>query len=398
MFRSPDPSGNRPHAWSEQQAALAEFGLVALRADDLDAILQRACELVARGLRAPIAKVAEALPGCDELLLRTAIGVPPEVATIGETQIPGGHGSAAGYTLLAAEPVISHIPTETRFEPSQVVRQTSVVVSLNVLILCKDGAFGTLEVDCQEEREFTPDDINFLQTYANLLGAAVDRHRAHHQLAAAAAERAILLRELQHRTQNDLTVVTSLLRMEARRAKRSETRWRLETVGERVESLALIYRRLYQSGATHAVDLAVYLAELVKRRFLMHGHDADHDDPIKLDLRLVSVEVNHDRAVAVGLIVNELVTNSLKYAFPLRRGTVTVSLERIEPGKARLLVADDGIGMPAEKARRHGTGLELIPLLTKTAGGEFRSEERDTGTAGILTFTVPECPTSSGDP
>jgi two-component sensor histidine kinase len=398
MFRSQDPSGDRLRAWSEQQAALAEFGLVALRADDLDAILQRACELVARGLRAPIAKVAEALPGCDELLLRAAIGVPPEVATIGETQIPGGHGSAAGYTLLADEPVISHIPTETRFEPSQVVRQTGVVVSLNVLILCKNGAFGTLEVDCQEEREFTPDDINFLQTYANLLGAAVDRHRAHHQLAAAAAERAILLRELQHRTQNDLTVVTSLLRMEARRAKRSETRWRLETVGERVESLALIYRRLYQSGATHAVDLAVYLAELVKRRFLMHGHDADHDDPIKLDLRLVSVEVNHDRAVAVGLIVNELVTNSLKYAFPLRRGTVTVSLERIEPGKARLLVADDGIGMPAEKARRHGTGLELIPLLTKTAGGEFRSEERDTGTAGILTFTVPECPTSSGDP
>jgi two-component sensor histidine kinase len=278
------------------------------------------------------------------------------------------------------------------------VRQMSVVVSLNVLIVCQDRAYGTLEVDCQEEREFTPDDINFLQTYANLLGAAVDRHRAHHQLAAAAAERAVLLRELQHRTQNDLTVVTSLLRMEARRAKRSETRWRLETVGERVESLALIYRRLYQSGTTHAVDLASYLAELIKRRLLMHGHDPDHDDPIKLDLRLVPVEVNHDRAVAVGLIVNELVTNSLKYAFPLRRGTVTVSLERIEPGKARLLVADDGIGMQKEKARRHGTGLELIPLLTKTTGGEFQREERDTGTAGILTFTVPECPSSSDNP
>jgi hypothetical protein len=81
MFRSADPPGNRLHAWSEQQAALAEFGLVALRGGDLDAILQRACELVARGLRAPIAKVLEALPGRDELLLRAAVGVPPEVAT-----------------------------------------------------------------------------------------------------------------------------------------------------------------------------------------------------------------------------------------------------------------------------------------------------------------------------
>jgi GAF domain-containing protein len=259
MSHSLDPPGDRLRAWSEQQAALAEFGLVALRSQDLDAILQRACELVARGLRAPIAKVLEALPGRNELLLRAAVGVPSDVATAGTTTVPGGHGSAAGYIMLADKPVISHVPTETRFEPSEVVRRTDVVVSLNVLILCEDRAYGTLEVDCQEEREFTTDNINFLQTYANLLGAAVDRHRAHHQLAAAAAERAVLLRELQHRAQNDMAVVTSFLRMEARRAKRSETRRRLESVGQRVESLALIYGRLYQSGATHAVDLAGYL-------------------------------------------------------------------------------------------------------------------------------------------
>ena len=259
MFRSQDPSGDRLRAWSEQQAALAEFGLIALRSQDLDAILQRACELVARGLRAPIAKVLEALPGRNELLLRAAVGVPTDVATAGTTTVPGGHGSAAGYIMLADKPVISHVPTETRFELSEVVRRTDVVVSLNVLILCEDRVYGTLEVDCQEEREFTTDDVNFLQTYANLLGAAVDRYRAHHQLAAAAAERAVLLRELQHRAQNDMAVVTSFLRMEARRAKRSETRRRLESVGQRVESLALIYGRLYQSGATHAVDLAGYL-------------------------------------------------------------------------------------------------------------------------------------------
>src|SRR3954453_23578674 len=104
MSRSPDPWGNRLHAWSEQQAALAEFGLVALRGKDLDAILQRACELVARGLRAPIAKVFEALLGRDELLLRAAVGVPSEVASAGTTTVPGGHGSAAGYVMLADEP------------------------------------------------------------------------------------------------------------------------------------------------------------------------------------------------------------------------------------------------------------------------------------------------------
>jgi hypothetical protein len=90
MFRSADPPGNRLHAWSEQQAALAEFGLVA------------------RGLRAPIAKVLEALPGRDELLLRAAVGVPPEVATteridVGEHRRQAERHVEHGGGLAAAE-------------------------------------------------------------------------------------------------------------------------------------------------------------------------------------------------------------------------------------------------------------------------------------------------------
>ena len=207
----------------------------------------------------------------------------------------------------------------------------------------------------------------------------MDRHKAHRERVAAAEERSVLLRELQHRTQNDMAIITSMLRMEARRAKRSETRRRLESVGQRVEVLSLVYRRLYLTGVTDAVNLATYLDELVKRRFLMHG--LERDDTIKLDLALDAIEVDHSQAVAVGLIVNELVTNSLKYAFPLRQGTVSVSLERIEPGRARLTIADDGIGMPADQVRGHGIGLELAPVLAKMAHGEFNMEQRSVGMA-----------------
>src|SRR3954451_1233349 len=103
-----------------------------------------------------------------------------------------------------------------------------------------------------------------------------------------------------------------------------------------------------------------------------------------LPLRLAAIEVDHSQAVAVGLIVNELVTNSLKYAFPLRRGTVSVTLERVEPVKARLTVADDGIGMPADQVRGHGIGLELAPVLARMAHGEFNMEQRSVGMAGLL--------------
>jgi two-component sensor histidine kinase len=378
---------NQHQGWSEQQAVLAEFGQFALSCLDLDLILQRACELVARGLQVPIAKILQAVSGGSELLIRAAVGLPPDIAAAGVTKVPGDHRSAAGYALGEGEPVISHIPTETRFEVSEVVRRAHVVVSANVLIGGAGKPFGTLEVDALEERTFTPSDISFLRNYANLLAAAVDRHRTHRELAAASEERAVLLRELQHRTQNDMAIITSMLRMEARRAKRSETRRRLESVGQRVEVLALVYRRLYVTGATDTVNLGNYLDELVKRRFLMHG--LDMDDAVRLDLQLAAIQVDHSQAVAVGLIVNELVTNSLKYAFPLRRGMVSVSLERVEPGKARLVVADDGIGMPTAQIRGHGIGLELTPMLAKMAHGEFHMEQRSVGTAGVLTFSVP---------
>jgi len=376
--------------WSEQQNALAEFGQFALSCLDLDLILQRACELVARGLQTPIAKIMQTIPGSDELLIRIVVGLPLDIAVAGVTKVPGGRGSAAGYALLEGEPVISHIPTESRFEVSEVVRRSHAVVSANVLIGGANAAFGTLEVDSLTERTFTPSDISFLRSYANLLAAAMDRHKAHRERVAAAEERAVLLRELQHRTQNDMAIITSMLRMEARRAKRSETRRRLESVGQRVEVLALVYRRLYLTGSADAVNLANYLDELVKRRFLMHGFEKD--DTVRLELRLAAIEVDHSQAVAVGLIVNELVTNSLKYAFPLRRGTVSVLLEHVEPGTARLTVADDGIGMPADQVRGHGLGLELAPVLAKMAHGEFMMEQRGVGTAGILTFTVPNPP------
>jgi two-component sensor histidine kinase len=373
--------------WSEQQDALAEFGQFALSSVDLDLILQRACELVARGLQTPIAKIMQTISGSDDLLIRAAVGLPPDIAVAGVTTVPGGRGSAAGYALLEGEPIISHIPIETRFEVSEVVRRAHVVVSANVLIGGASEAFGTLEVDTLTERTFTQSDISFLRSYANLLAAAVDRHKAHRERVAAAEERSVLLRELQHRTQNDMAIITSMLRMEARRAKRSETRRRLESVGQRVEVLSLVYRRLYLTGIADAVNLATYLDELVKRRFLMHG--LERDDTVKLDLALDAIEVDHSQAVAVGLIVNELVTNSLKYAFPLRRGTVSVSLERIEPGRACLTIADDGIGMPADQIRGHGIGLELAPVLAKMAHGEFNMEQRSVGMAGILTFSVP---------
>ena len=350
--------------WLDRQAVLADFGRYALSSSDLDAILQEGCELVARGLNVPIAKVMEALPGGQDLLVRAVVGIPPSLAEAGKTKVPGGGESAAGYALTKQEPVICHVPTETRFEISELVRRSRVRTSANVIIRGKLEPFGALEVDSLEDRTFTQDDINFLKTYAHLLAAAVERQRSGALVEKFAKERETLLRELQHRIRNDLQVITALLSLEGRQAESIETRARLENVGARVNALRLVHDRLYATGKVGRVDLADYLKALCTDRFRLHG--LAENGSVSLDLKLMPIEVEHDRAVAIGMVVNEFMTNSLKYAFPLGRGKIDVVLDAPEVNQARLVIADNGIGVPLHgRGEARGTGLRLIELFVQ---------------------------------
>ncbi len=374
------------NAWEARQAALAEFGGYALRSTDLDAILQQACVLVARGLDASISKVLEALPGGQELLLRAAVGLPPELGVAGMTRVPADVKSAAGYALKAGEPVISHIPTETRFEISAIVRRSGMQSSVNVLIPGEGKAFGALEVDSPEDRRFTADDINFLQTYANLLAAAVERQRASALLETLAHEREILLRELQHRVKNDLQVIMGFLTLEARQSEGLETRARLERARERVNALRLVHEQLFKRGQVGRVDLANYLRELCRARLRMH--DVGADDGIGLEFALADVAVDHDRAISIGLIANEFLTNSLKYAFPMGSGIIRIVLEAQPPGRARLELADNGIGLNTTSgAQGDGMGMRLIGMLARQIHAETEWSDAP-GARLVLSFPM----------
>ncbi len=161
-----------------QQKALAEFSLLAFRSNDLDEILHRAAELVSHGLDVRRTKVLELLPGGKELLLRAGVGWNPGV--VGSTTFGADDDLPAGYALSHDEPVVSpDLDSETRFEIPQVLWDHGIKSMVNVIIAGEQGPFGVLEVDASRPRQFDEDDIAFLATYANLLAAAVDRHRTH---------------------------------------------------------------------------------------------------------------------------------------------------------------------------------------------------------------------------
>src|SRR3954467_8043487 len=162
--------------------------------------------------------------------------------------------------------------------------------------------------------------------------------------------------------------------MQLRRADNPEVQHHLEILLNRVETLRMVHTQLYLADYTGRLDLSGYLGELATNlvRFL-----ASQPDSIHLDLRLEEEEVGVAAlALPLGLLVNEFLANSLEHAFPEGRGTITVCLDAVIAGYARLMLADDGVGMPErpseQPARARGFGLTLIPMLAQQINGQFR--------------------------
>ena len=172
-----------------------------------------------------------------------------------------------------------------------------------------------------------------------------------------AARQAVLLREVNHRVANSLQLISALIEMQARRVPDGDARAMLRQAAERVEAVTMVHRRLYTSDDVAFVDMAAYLAGLVDE--LSRAMQDGEANACEIVLHTDNVRVETDKAVSIGLIVNELVTNAVKYAYPGPvRGQIRVSLTHADAGRGfRLVVEDDGVGYPEVDANPKGTGL-----------------------------------------
>lgn len=371
----------------QQQITLARFGEFALKSEELDEILTEACRLVGEVLGSELAKVMELSPDGTELLVRAGVGWRPGV--VGRAKLQTGRLSAAGHALLTGAPVISnHLAKEERFDLPGFLKEHGVQAMVNVIILGADGKppYGILEVDSPSPRAFSDDDAAFLRGYANLLAAAVHRFGVVRELRTRADEKERLLHELQHRVKNNLQVITSLVNVQARRAKHPDAQRELRVIGDRIETLRLVHDRLHATGEVDRLDLGTYLGELAASLLRFHRGGATN-------IRLISdvglVTVSPEVAVPIEIIVTEFMTNSLKYAFGGSGGSIGVRLEQIASGRARLLLWDDGKGIPDNTAS--GTGLQLIAGFARQLGADV-AWENDRGTKLALTLMIDPVP------
>jgi two-component sensor histidine kinase len=224
----------------------------------------------------------------------------------------------------------------------------------------KEGAFDYVVKDVQGTfMEFLATSIRQSQEQLRLRrereAALAELQESRNRLEKLAEQQALLLREVNHRVANSLQLISSLIELQARRVPDPDAREMLQRAAERVEAVTLVHRRLYTSNDVQFVAMDQYLAGLVDELGRM-AKSEDRQIGVKLSAEPIRVET--DKAVSIGLIVNELVTNALKYAYPDRDGEIRVSFGQ-DQAAIRLVVEDDGVGTPegtAPKGARHGGG------------------------------------------
>lgn len=365
-----------------QQRILADFGVLALKGTPLPQLLDQATRCVAEGLEAEFAKVLKYMPEEGRFLVCAGVGWGPGV--VGTATIGADTASPAGYALKTGQAVISnHLELEERFRTPQLLVEYGIRRAMNVILAGDYTPFGVLEVDSRSEAEFTESDIVFLQGAANILGMAIERQRMEENLRKALDRQEVLMREVNHRVNNSLQIVASMLHLHSSVAQSEEVGRELRQAGGRITAIARAHKRLHSGDKIDALDLGAYLTEVC-------GDIAASmpDCTIEVDAA-EGVVIRTDQALPAVLLVNELITNVAKYAYPDGVCRVWVTLSRSSERSVVISVRDEGVGLPSQFDLKAGRlGMRLINSFAQQLRGDLQVFRKDPGTEFVLTFPL----------
>ena len=366
-----------------QQEILSDLGVIALQGGSMDVLLTKTVCLVAEGLPSEFCKVLEFMPADNCFTVRAGVGWGPDV--VGVAQVGADLASPAGFALKTGKPVISnHLGNEQRFRTPELFARYHISRAMNVILQGDGAPFGVLEVDSRSERDFTENDIPFLQGAANILGMAIERERNQRLLKAALERHQVLLKEMNHRIKNSLSIVISMLRLQANDNGPSTATEQLEAAALRVHAVARAHERLYQTDDVEHLDIGRYIEEVCGDVDASVAHceievDAQHD-----------ILIATDRAIPLALMVNELITNAAKHAHDGRSGCkIWVGLVR-DAGTLRVSVRDEGIGLPPafDLAKTKGLGMRLVRAFLQQLDATVAINPQPRGTEFVVSVPL----------
>jgi two-component sensor histidine kinase len=278
-----------------------------------------------------------------------------------------------------------------------------------VPLLIDGKALGVLYAIDRDVRNYDMRDVGFLSAVASRTAAALmkfrlyeslretnvrlanevaERRLAEQEISAALREKEVMLQEIHHRVKNNLQIVSSLLNLQSRDHQDPALHAAFGECQQRIRSMALIHEMLYQSRNLAELDFGDYLHTLVPALMRSYG---THAGRVTHDILTDKIAVPPETAVPLALIVNELITNSLKHAFPGQRGgCITIECRRGQ-GALELTVRDNGAGLPPdfEIGKSNSLGLRLVVMMARQLSAEIKARNQD-GASFALTVSLPE--------
>jgi len=233
----------------------------------------------------------------------------------------------------------------------------------------------TVKIDVESNDEFA-ELAHTVNQMTGQLKDSRDQLQASMEQKQALREKEVLLKEIHHRVKNNMQVLSSMIRMQARRSDNEESLKFFKESETRIRSMSLIHEKLYQSEELSTIAMRPYLESLVRELRLVYSNN----NTVKFKISADESGLIMDSALPVGLIVNELVSNSLKYAFPDRYGgLITVAFNSINDREYKLSVSDNGIGTSESGLKKKGSslGLKLVKTLSNQLGGKVVMRNRD---------------------
>lgn len=263
---------------------------------------------------------------------------------------------------------------------------------ISVPLVVRDTPVGTLNMSSETPDFFTTDHVEILEEVAASLAIALQQARLLEQTQRDAETRSLLLREVNHRVLNNLTMIQSIVNLEERHSLRDETSFRaaLNDIASRIEGMTIVHR-LLSSAQWMPLGLSKVAEEIIHA--VLRGSPVQPQIEVAIDAPTDPLLVNARQAIAVALLVNELTTNSVKYAFDGRsQGRIEVQVAAVDDGedgrKVRLVFRDDGPGMPEAvlAGERNEVGLWLVEAnVTHPLNGEI-TFHNDGGAVASITF------------
>lgn len=362
-----------------QQEILAELGVLALQGTPFPELLANTAALTAEGLEAEFCKILEYQRDQGRFLVTAGVGWGPDV--VGLATVGADIESPAGYALRTGKPVISnHLENEERFRTPELLARHGIRRAMNVILQGDGSPYGVLEVDSRSEREFSIKDISFLQGAANILGMAIERQRIEQSLRAAVERNHLLLKEVNHRVNNSLALVASMLHLKAA-AVSAEVRVHLDEASSRIAAIARAHQRLYQTEMFDKIDLGSYIQDICKSLSESLPDCTIHAKGES------GIEIPLDQAIPIALFVNELITNSAKHGYPKGGCEVWTEITQTD-SQVTVSVRDKGVGLSPdfEATSRKGLGMRLINAFATQLGGGLEIRRHDPGVEFVLVF------------